>query len=197
MANYQRTVRSAIWDRAFFENMTNQEKVLYFLLLTGEETSDCSCFSISVRRIAYHMNISEPEVLELLREFEEKGIIEYDYNTSEIHVKSYFEHTAPNKGALKYEAFQRDFAKIKSKKLLQSVAETLKNYQVTVGLLSALSEFVEINEEDYDIKASKETMKSVKTVAARGREKIAELRKLKNESQEIDIKKFLEEWEQS
>ena len=197
MANYQRTVRSAIWDRAFFENMTNQEKVLYFLLLTGEETSDCSCFSISIRRIAYHMNITEPEVLELLRDFEEKDIIEYDYNTSEIHVKSYFEHTAPNKGALKFEAFQRDFSKIKSKKLLQSVAETLKNYQVTVGLLSALSEFVELDETDYNIKASKETMQSVKTVAARGREKIAELRKLKNESPGIDLKTLVEEWEQS
>lgn len=177
MANYERTLKSCIWSDAKFEEMTQTEKLFYILIHCGEESSDVSLFHLSIKRIAYHLGITVEEVKALIKKFTEMDLIQYNETNQEILVIDYMYHN-PCRGGLKYENYLKDLKKIKSIELLERLVEVAKNYPVTIGFLSALSEFVDLDPEDYEIKKTNEDINSVKTAAQRGRNKIQENRKI-------------------
>ena len=179
MSNYKRKFQSSIWNTAEFENLNATEKAFYFLLITGEETSDTSIFALTVGCISYRLNVTRKKALELIDSFQQKGLIDYDYETEEVLVICYFKHN-PNNGGLKYEHFSKDMNKIQSKRLFAHLAEVAKQYPITIGYFAALKEHIYIEVSDYTIKKSKEDEESVKTVAQRGREKIDEKRRNAN-----------------
>ena len=179
MANYERKFKSSIWSTVEFEKLNATEKAFYFLLITGEETSDTSIFALTVGCISYRLNVTRKKALELIDSFQQKGLIDYDYETEEVLVICYFKHN-PNNGGLKYEHFSKDMNKIQSKRLFAHLAEVAKQYPITIGYFAALKEHIYIEVSDYTIKKSKEDEESVKTVAQRGREKIDEKRRNAN-----------------
>lgn len=176
MANYERTIKSSIWTDGLFEMMTNVEKLFYILIHVGEETSDCCMFQITPKRIAYHLGISVKKTEELIKSFEDKGLIIYNYENNEMLVIDYMKHN-PCRSGLKYENYKKDFGKIKTQDFFVILAEVAKEYPVTIGFLSALSEHIDLDVNEYDIKKTGEDINSVKTVQQRGREKTLENRK--------------------
>ena len=179
MSNYERKFKSSVWSTVEFENLNATEKAFYFLLITGEETSDTSIFALTVGCISYRLGVTRKKALELIDSFQQKGLIDYDYETEEVLVICYFKHN-PNNGGLKYEHFSKDMNKIQSKRLFAHLAEVAKLYPITLGYFAALKEHVYIEVSDYTIKPSKEDEESVKIVAQKGREKIAENRRNAN-----------------
>lgn len=175
MANYERTFKSAVWTDGLFEMMSNVEKLFYILIHVGEETSDCCMFQITPKRIAFHLGISVRKAEELIESFIGKGLIMYNFEHNEMLVLDYMKHN-PCRGGLKYENYKKDFAKIKTQEFFTTLAEIAKYYPVTVGFLSALSEHVALDINDYDVKKSSEDMDSVKTVQQRGRDKTIQKR---------------------
>lgn len=175
MANYERTIKSAVWNERQFESLTNNQKLFYFLLHCGDETSDCGVFALTIKRIKNHLDVDHETAKQLVRDFVEMGLLEYDMETEEALPTDYFRHN-PNRGIF-YEGYQKDLKKIQSSWLLNRLKEVAKGYQVSIAFLSALSEFVDLDPNDYDIRESKETLASVKTVQKRGRDKIAAARK--------------------
>ena len=174
MSNYERTFKSAVWNERIFENLSNTEKVFYVLLHVGIETSDTSVFSLTHKRIKDHLMLSSvEEVDEILEKFTELGLIQYDYEHEEILVLDYFRHNPP-KSPFFYEGYCKDLSKIHSKKLLEALAENAKNYTLSVAFLSALSEYVAIDPNQYKLRNSSHTLQSIKDVQARGRQKIAQ-----------------------
>ena len=176
MANYERTFKSAVWNEDWFEELSNTGKLFYYLIHTGEETSDVSVFPLTVKKIAYQLSTSQDEVRALIDVFTANDLIEFDYETSEILVVDYFRHNPP-RGGIRYEGYRKDLAKIKSKRLLARLAEIAKSYPITIGFYSALAEYIEINRSDYNIKPTTQTEESVKTVQQRGRQGSAKKRK--------------------
>lgn len=175
MANYERTFKSSTWTDGVFEMMSNVEKLFYILIHVGEETSDCCMFQITPKRIAFHLGISARKAEELIQKFIDKGLVMYNFENNEMLVVDYMKHN-PCRGGLKYENYKKDFAKIKTQDFFATLAEIAKGYPVTIGFLSALSEHVQINEADYDVKKSSEDIDSVKTVQQRGRDKTLQKR---------------------
>lgn len=175
MANYERTFKSAVWTDGLFEMMNNTEKLFYILIHVGEETSDCCMFQITPKRIAFHLGISVRKAEELIESFIAKGLILYNYEHNEMLVLDYMKHN-PCRGGLKYENYKKDFAKIKTQEFFTALKEIAKEYPVTIGFLSALSEHIELNIGDYDVKKTSEDIDSVKTVQQRGRDKTLQKR---------------------
>ena len=180
MSNYERTFKSSTWSTSAFEKLTHTEKIFYFLLTTGEETSDTSVYPLSVSRICYHLGITPEKTLELIDSFQKKGLIDYDFDTEEVLVLCYFIHNPP-RGGIKYEGYSKDLNKIKSQRLMNHLAEVAKSYPITIGFFAALKEHVNINQSDYKIKSTTQTAESAKSAAQKGREKIAENRRNANE----------------
>lgn len=172
MANYERTFKSTIWDEKWFEELTSDEFRLYVLLHTGAETSDTSVFPISVNRMAYHCNTTRERIEEILQKFTDMDLISYDCDTGEILVKDYFFHNPP-RGGIRYKGYAKDFDKIKSHALIEEAAEIAKNYPITIAFFAALADHIDIKEENYKIKKTKETAESTKTVTQRGLDAIA------------------------
>lgn len=172
MANYERTLLSAIWDEVEFQNLTPAEKHLYLLLHLGNESSDTSVYPITLKTIAYRCDCTVEEAKEMMQKFIDLELIMYNFETGEVLVKDYFRHNPP-RGGIRYAGYAKDFAKIKSHALIEEVAEIAKKYQVTIGFLAALSEYVDIDVKDYKVKKTTETLESAKTVTARGLATIA------------------------
>lgn len=181
MANYERTLKSCIWTSGEFEGLSNIEKLFYILIHTGEETSDCCIFQITPKRIAYHLGISTKKAEELINKFIDLNFVVYDFKTQEMLVVDYMRHNAP-KGGLLYENYKKDFAKIKTKPLINELAEIAKEYVVTIGFLAALDDYTPINLAEYQFRPTKETLESVRNVQKRGRDAAAQKRK--NESED-------------
>lgn len=106
----------------------------------------------------------------------------YDFGTQEMLIIDYMRHNAP-KGGLLYENYKKDFAKIKTKSLINELAEIAKEYVVTIGFLAALDDYIPINLDEYQYRPTKETLESVRNVQKRGRDAAAQKRK--NESDDI------------
>lgn len=176
MANYERTIKSTIWNESWFESLNAQEKLFYYLIHTGDETSDTSIFPLSVKRIGYLLDMTQDEVVTMIDGFTLQGLVDYDYQTSEILVIDYFRHNPP-RGGIMYEGYRKDFDKILSQRLLDRLAEVAKCVPITIGFFAALHERVpHMRQPEYIIKPSKETEESVKEVQKRGRTRIADMR---------------------
>lgn len=171
MSNYKRSVESAIWSDISFVDMPSDNKVVYFLLLTGEFSSDSSAFTCSINNLCSYTNLSRAKVLKILKQFEEEGRIKYDYNTQEVLVVEYFRNHEPT-GGLTYEMFSKDLKRIRSTWLLEELAENAKRYNISIAFFAALQDYVpNIKESDYKIKASRYTSNTIRTAAAKGRAK--------------------------
>ena len=181
MANYNRTIVSSLWSNKTFRRLTPKEKVFYFLLHTGEITSDTSVFPCFIEDCALYCGASKKEIEKMLAHFEELGLIMYDKECEEIIILDFFFYHPPV-GGLTFEMFRKDLAKITSKKIMDALVENSKKYKISIQFFTALKEFVPyLCQDDFNVKKSNLTEEEVKTVAERGR-KNASAAKSKSES---------------
>ena len=74
----QRYISTSIWDDDWFvEELTKQEKLFYFYLLTNEHTNIAGIYKISVRRIAQESGFAKKEILSILKHFEKSKKVYY------------------------------------------------------------------------------------------------------------------------
>lgn len=74
----QRYISTSIWDDDWFvEELTKQEKLFYFYLLTNEHTNIAGIYKISVRRIAQESGFAKKEILSILKHFEKAKKVYY------------------------------------------------------------------------------------------------------------------------
>lgn len=173
MANYSRTILSSLWSSKIFRKLNHKEKVFYFLLHTGEITSDTSVFPCLMDDCALYCGVSVKEIEKMLHRFEELGLIFYDYDLEEICVLDYFVMHSPV-GGITYEMFRKDLAKISSDKILDVLVENSKKYDISLPFFAALQDFRPcIKQEDFSIKHCEKTVEEIRTAAKRGRTKAA------------------------
>lgn len=200
-ANYERTVKSGlVWDNPIFESLDALEKLFYFLLITGQETSDTSVYLLSPKKIAYVLDCSKERALELIEKFEKLNLIKYDYETNEVLVLFYFQHNPP-RGGLRYLGYGKDMAKITSSNLIDALAENAKGYPITRAFFLALKDYADVDESDFDIKKTTAQDDEIISASERGRARIKQIREQRKEALEIlnieRMEKELLEWEQS
>ena len=171
MANYNRTIVSSLWSKKTFRKLTPKEKVFYFLLHTGEITSDTSVFPCLLDDCALYCGVSVNEIKKMITRFEELGLIYFDHEAEEICVLDYFENHEPA-GGITYEMYRKDFAKITSAQVFETLVENSKNYCISMPFFAALQDFVpDLKEEDFNIKKSDKTVDEIRSAALRGRTK--------------------------
>ena len=186
MANYCRTVLSSLWSNKSFRKLNHKEKVFYFLLHTGEISSDTSAFPCMISDCALYCGISVKEIEKMLQHFEELGYIFYDYDTEEICVLDYFVMHSPA-GGITYEMYRKDLAKITSDEVLDAVVENSKKYDISLPFFAALQDFrPTIKEEDFSIKNCNKSIDEIRTAAKRGRIKAKGGIKIETEALEQD-----------
>ena len=173
MANYNRTIVSSLWSNKTFRRLNHKEKVFYFLLHTGEITSDTSVFPCLVEDCALYCNVSKKEIEKMIAHFEELGIILYDREYEEVIILDAFYYHPPV-GGLTFEMFRKDLAKISSEKIMAALVENSKKYTISIQFFAALKEFVpDILNCDFKIKKTKLTEEEARTVAERGRRNVS------------------------
>lgn len=171
MANYNRTIMSSLWSKKTFRKLTPKEKVFYFLIHTGEITSDTSVFPCLLDDCALFCGVSVNEIKKMITRFEELGLIVYDDEAEEICVLDYFENHEPA-GGITYEMYRKDFAKISSEQIFKTLVDNSKNYCISMPFFAALQDFVpELKEKDFNIKKSDKTVDEIRSAALRGRTK--------------------------
>ena len=199
MANYNRTIVSSLWSNKTFRRLTPKEKVFYFLLHTGEITSDTSVFPCFIEDCALYCGASKKEIEKMLAHFEELGLVMYDKDCEEIIILDFFFYHPPV-GGLTFEMFRKDLAKITSKKIMDALVENSKKYKISIQFFTALKEFVPyLCQDDFNIKKSTLTEEEVKTVAERGRKNASTakskedvLREVEAEVDEVEIEEAKE-----
>ncbi len=173
MASFIRTIHTDVWEHMFPLNSLG--KVFYMFLLTCTATSETSVFYFPVRYPAMYLNLENKEAELLIRDFESKGLVSYDWGTEEILVRYYFENHSPI-GGITYEMYAKDLAKVRSSVLLNELKEHSQNFKVSVAFYAALADvFPELEDEtimkQYRINWSKNitTLAAARAAAAKGR----------------------------
>ena len=186
MANYNRTIVSSLWSNKTFRRLTPKEKVFYFLLHTGEITSDTSVFPCFIEDCALYCGTSKKEIEKMLAHFEELGLIMYDKECEEIIILDFFFYHPPV-GGLTFEMFRKDLAKITSKKIMNALVENSKKYKISIQFFTALKEFVPyLCQDDFKVKKSTLTEEEVKTAAERGRKNASSAKSKEDVLREVE-----------
>jgi len=196
MSNYERTLKSCILDSEEVSGLSAEEFRFYVYIHCGSETSDTSIFYYPLRRVAFDCRVSEERAKELIDSFMEKGLCEYDFGTSEILVTDYFNHNKPKNTGVCYKMYEKDFAKIKSKVLLQSLADRCRDIETTVCFISAMATVLpELEPGDFQTKGTSETIESVRTAAERGRKRVGKKAQSMTFRCYLDVKSAIEKGE--
>ena len=148
MANYCRTILSSLWSSKSFRKLNQTEKVFYFLLHTGELSSDTSVFPCMLEDCALYCGVQVEEVEKMMKKFEELGLVYYDYDAEEICVLDYFAMHNPA-GGITYEMYRKDIGKITSDKVLDVLVENSKKYDISLPFFAALQDFRPSIKEEY------------------------------------------------
>lgn len=173
MANYCRTILSSLWSSKSFRKLNHKEKVFYFLLHTGEISSDTSVFPCMLDDCALYCGVQVEDVEKMIEKFQELGIVYYDYEAEEICVLDYFVMHSPS-GGITYEMYRKDISKITSDKVIDVLVENSKKFDISLSFFAALQDFrPSIKEEDFIIKSSNKTIDEIRSAAKRGRTKAA------------------------
>ena len=172
MASFIRTIHTDVWEHMFPLNSLG--KVFYMFLLTCTATSETSVFYFPVRYPAMYLNLENKEAELLIRDFESKGLVSYDWGTEEILVRYYFSNHSPI-GGITYEMYAKDLAKVRSSVLLNELKEHSQNFKVSVAFYAALADFYPELEDEAMMKRYKinwgktPTLAAARAAAAKGR----------------------------
>lgn len=79
------TLSSEFWGDSFMDDLTPDEKLFYFAVLTNERTSNCGCYEITAKQLSELTNITQNCVKDLIKRFEtEYKKIRYCNETKEM-----------------------------------------------------------------------------------------------------------------
>ena len=90
MPSFIRNIHTDVWQAIDLQEMTIHESLFYLYLLTCESSSETSVYQLPLKRAADQFSMSRESLVELIRQFEAKGLIVYDWQHQEILVLYYF-----------------------------------------------------------------------------------------------------------
>jgi len=93
MAKY-RQVHITFWQDPFIEELQPLEKYFYLYLMTNSKTTQCGCYEISMKLIKYETGLSEEQLFEYIKLFEEHNKIAYDKSNMEFLVLNWLKHNS-------------------------------------------------------------------------------------------------------
>lgn len=172
MPSFTRNIQTDIWEQMFPLDFAG--KTFYLFLLSSTATSETSVFHFPARYPAMYLDLELNEAESLIRDFENRNLVTYDWTTQEILVRYYFRNHSPI-GGITYEMYAKDLAKIRSTKLLEELQENSRNFVLSPAFYAALADiFPELEDEsvmkEYRIRWGKTpTLAAARTAAAKGR----------------------------
>lgn len=99
MAIYRR-IYTKIWSDPWFETLSPSERLFFIYLFSNENTSPCGMYQLSLRRMAFDMQMSQTEVAVMLEKFEQDGKAYYDQECSLVWVRKLREHNESSSAQL-------------------------------------------------------------------------------------------------
>ena len=74
----QRYISTSIWDDDWFiENLSKEEQLFYFYLLTNEHTNIAGIYKLSIRKISQESGFNKKEIVRILKKFEHDRKVYY------------------------------------------------------------------------------------------------------------------------
>lgn len=148
-----RSINTRVWSDTWFEELTAEQKLLFFYLITNEKTNMLGMYEISVRKMAFETNIKQEKVEEYLMVFNRSGRVRYHKNT--VILSNFLKHQKYNLN-MKLSAIDTynnlpNELKVKGINKIERDAkgfETLRNHYGTVSKLEAKDELEDESEEE-------------------------------------------------
>lgn len=91
MAIYRR-IYTKIWADPWFETLGIAERLFFVYLFSNEHTSPSGMYQLSLRRMAFDMQMSQAEIMAILEKFNDDGKAYYDTEHSVVWVTKLREH---------------------------------------------------------------------------------------------------------
>lgn len=137
----KRIITSEIWtDKKWCESITNiRERYLWLYLLTAPRTQLIGIYHLPFSEIAYHTLLDESEIKMWLMDLTDKGLIEYDTDTSELLIYNYAKYNIYGEIKSVEYLIKRELMFVKSDMLLEKLAEKL-TYNGEIDLVNIVRE---------------------------------------------------------
>ena len=157
----RRSINTKFWDDTWISALSKDEKLLYLYLLTSPLTNLLGIYEITLKRISYDTGISQDEILNHLKSFEEvkKALFFKDWVIIFNHLKNQAFNSNMKKGANEIFNNLPNFLKYKLKENGIESFETLSN---GLGMVREY-EREEEREEEEECEKSHPLQKMIKT----------------------------------
>lgn len=118
-----RLLPSNFWSWPGVVNLLLDQKAILAYLWTSRFSTACGGFELPVRLAAAELGVTEPVLVEALKQFQALELVEFDESTCEVFIKGWFRFHKFGSGP-QVQNFLRSKAKIQSSKILKLVVES-------------------------------------------------------------------------
>ena len=133
MAIY-RNISLTFWeDVKVVDDFTPEDRYFYLYLLTNPHTNLLGCYQLSFRQMVNETGYNRDSIEKLIKRMEENhNVIQFDKETSEIHIKKWHKYNWTKSDKL-LKSVEKLIPTIKSDFLRQQLQEKFKKYTVLIG----------------------------------------------------------------
>lgn len=149
----KRIVDVGFWTDGKVDDFSPEDKYFMLYLLTNPFTTQLGIYEISVKQAAFQMGYSVDAFNVLLDRFENKyNMIIYSKATGEIAIKNFLRHSVMKGGKPVEDCIKREIARVKNKRLIDYVFESVKRYDdLNKTVMEVIEEYEKQNDNHNDI----------------------------------------------
>ena len=154
-AEVKRPVSTSFWTDGKVDEFSPEDKYFMLYLLTNPFTKQLGIYEISIKQASFQMGYSIDAFNVLLERFENKyKMILYSKETNEIAILNFLCHSVISGGKPVEDCIKQDMARVKNKKLIQSVFCHVRNRSdwddLNVTVKKIVSDYMNENDTNND-----------------------------------------------
>ena len=142
----KRIVDTDLWTDSLVENFTPEDKYFWLYLLTNPYTKQLGIYKITKKQMAYQTGYDIDTVSNLIKRFEDYGLIKYD--TDEIAIKNYLRHSIVKGGKPVEDCLKADIKAVKHRDLIQWVFGHIDISSLNMSVLKVIQGYINDNDKD-------------------------------------------------
>ncbi len=127
--NYK-CVAFSLWSSAF-KTLSNLEKLVYLYLLASPYSRVIGISKVDIDWICFYFHISRTRLLELIRKYQDKKLLVFSEETSEVYFQNYLVVYAQRGGPPVLKTLRREFVLVENRELLRRCIEENRAFMIS------------------------------------------------------------------
>jgi hypothetical protein len=127
--NYK-CVAFSLWS-SVFKTLSNLEKLVYLYLLASPYSRVIGISKVDIDWICFYFHISKTRLLELIRKYQDKKLLVFSEETSEVYFQNYLVVYAQRGGPPVLKTLRREFVLVENRELLRRCIEENRAFMIS------------------------------------------------------------------